>query len=154
MALIVGIEKCKVDANGRFKFPSALKKQLLPIEDNRFVVRGSIYNPCLELWPYDRFQEEVALLQSKLNLYDANQKRLYRKLTEANLTELDNSDRLLIPMEQKLLAKLDKDIVLISAGKYIELWDAKTYNELDNDQFDYQAAAFTFLTDNNTTETK
>ena len=65
MALILGTEYCKVDSNGRFKFPIALKRQL-ETEDCRFVIRQGFTAECLELWTYASFQEEVEVLQKKV----------------------------------------------------------------------------------------
>jgi MraZ protein len=137
MSSIVGIEFCKIDSNGRLKLPVALKKQLITSDDARFVLRKSIYNSYLELFTYSDFQEEVARLQRNLNPYDPKAKRLYRRLTQANIVELDSSDRILIPVEQRTMANIDKDIVLHASGKFIEVWDAQTYNSLDEDDFDY-----------------
>ncbi|MBO7277094.1 MAG: hypothetical protein J6U84_03935 [Bacteroidales bacterium] len=141
MSSIVGIEFCKIDSNGRLKLPVALKKQLITSDDTRFVLRKSIYNSYLELFTYSDFQEEVARLQRNLNPYDPKAKRLYRRLTQANIVELDSSDRILIPMEQRTMANIDKDIVLLASGKFIEVWDAQTYNSLDQDDFDYISSA-------------
>ncbi len=141
MSSIVGIEFCKIDSNGRLKLPVALKKQLITSDDARFVLRKSIYNSYLELFTYSDFQEEVARLQRNLNPYDPKAKRLYRRLTQANIVELDSSDRILIPMEQRTMANIDKDIVLLASGKFIEVWDAQTYNSLDQDDFDYISSA-------------
>ena len=52
MALILGTEYCKVDSNGRFKFPIALKRQL-ETEDCRFVIRRGFTSEYLELWTMD-----------------------------------------------------------------------------------------------------
>ncbi len=141
MSLIVGVEFCKVDSNGRFKLPVALKKQIIAGEDLRFVIRKSIYNSCLELFTYLDFQAEVERLQANLNPYDPQAKRLYRRLTQANIIELDSSDRILIPIEQRTTANIDKDIVVVASGKYMEIWDAKTYENIDGDNFDYVASA-------------
>ncbi len=144
MALILGKEYCKVDPNGRFKFPIALKKQL---EDGeyRFVVRESIVADCLELWPYASFKDEVAFLQSKLRTYLPGERNLLRKLTEGNIVELDSSDRLLVPPEQKHLLKGAKEIVLQSTGKFIEIWDRKTYDEVNTSSSDYAEMAASLL---------
>ncbi len=147
MSSLIGIENCKMDATGRFKLPVALKKQLPLNEDFRFVVRLSIYNRCLELFTYDSFQNEVADLKSKLNLYDPKAKRLFRKLTESNIVELDASDRFLIPKEQRMMANIDKDIVLVSSATCMEIWDASIYSSIDNDGFDYVKAAEELLKD-------
>jgi MraZ protein len=122
-----------------------LKKQIIASDDVRFVVRKSIYNACLELFTYSDFQKEVERLQENLNPYNPNAKRLFRRLTQANIIELDGNDRILIPVEQRTTANIDKDIVVVASGKYMEIWDAKTYNEIDNDDFDYVASAEALL---------
>ncbi len=141
MSLLLGKEYCKLDANGRLKFPVALKKQLPATGDMRFVVRASIYDSCLELWTYESFQEEVLFLQKKLNQYNKEERRLFRKLTEGNIIELDSNDRFLIPIEQKSSIDLGKDIILISTGKFIEIWDAAKYEKMDSEGVDYASIA-------------
>ncbi len=131
MALILGKEYCKVDSNGRFKFPIALKRQL-ETEDGRFVIRESVYAECLELWTYASFREEVEKLQGMLNPYRREERDILRKLTEGNVVELDSNDRLLVPAEQKHLIASAKEIVLQSTGKFIELWDRAAYDRMNS----------------------
>ncbi len=140
MALILGKEYCKVDSNGRFKFPIALKRQL-ETEDGRFVIRQSIYAECLELWTYASFREEVEKLQGKLNFYRLEDRDLLRKLTEGNIIELDTNDRLLVPAEQKHVIAKAKEIVLQSTGKFIELWDRETYDRMNTSGGDFAQRA-------------
>ena len=140
MALILGKEYCKVDSNGRFKFPVALKRQL-ETDDGRFVIRQSIFAECLELWTYASFREEAEKLQLRLNPYRKEDRDLLRKLTEGNIVELDSNDRLLVPAEQKALVAQAKEVVLQSTGKFIELWDRKTYDKMNANGGDYAAKA-------------
>ena len=144
MALILGKEYCKVDSNGRFKFPIALKRQL-ETEDGRFVIRQSIYAECLELWTYASFKEEVEKLQGKLNPYRREDRELLRKLTEGNIIELDSNDRLLIPAEQKALVANAKEVVLQSTGKFIELWDRVAYDKMNTESSDFAEKAEALL---------
>ena len=144
MALILGKEYCKVDSNGRFKFPIALKRQL-DVEDGRFVIRQSNYAECLELWTYASFREEVEKLQGKLNPYRREDRDLLRKLTEGNIIELDTNDRLLVPTEQKHVIAKATEIVLQSTGKFIELWDRATYDKMNSSGTDYAAMAESLL---------
>ncbi len=132
MSLIIGTEYCKLDTNGRFKFPIALKRQLEG-EDGRFVIRCSTYDDCLELWPCSSFKMEVERVQQKLNPYNIEDRRLQRELTKGNLVELDGMDRLLIPSEQRSCVKGSKDIVLQSVGSYIEIWDYEKYQKLNGE---------------------
>ena len=140
MALILGKEYCKIDLNGRFKFPIALKRQL-ETEDGRFVIRQSVYAECLELWTYASFREEVEKLQEKLNPYRREDRELLRKLTEGNIIELDSNDRLLVPAEQKHVIATAKEIVLQSTGKFIELWDRQTYDKMNASGNDFAQRA-------------
>ncbi|MBP5527543.1 MAG: hypothetical protein J6X79_03705 [Bacteroidales bacterium] len=140
MALILGKEYCKVDSNGRFKFPIALKRQL-ETEDGRFVIRQSVYAECLELWTYASFREEVEKLQERLNPYRREDRELLRKLTEGNIIELDSNDRLLVPAEQKTLVAQAKELVLQSTGKFIEVWDRTTYDKMNNSGGDFALRA-------------
>ena len=144
MALILGKEYCKVDSNGRFKFPIALKRQL-ESEDGRFVIRQSIYAECLELWTYASFREEVEKLQERLNPYRREDRELLRKLTEGNIIELDSNDRLLVPPEQKSLIAKSKEVVLQSTGKFIELWDREAYDKMNSSSTDFAALAESLL---------
>ena len=135
MALIIGTEYCKIDSNGRFKFPIALKRQL-ETDDNRFVVRQSVNANCLELWPYSSFQAEVETLQKQLNPYSIEDNKIMRRLTRANVVELDNSDRMLVPPERKPVLGDAKEIVLQSTGRCIEIWDRSAYDKVNNEAVD------------------
>ena len=150
MALILGKEYCKVDSNGRFKFPIALKRQLetgAPTEqlDGRFVIRESVYAECLELWTYASFRDEVEKLQGLLNPYRREDREVLRKLTEGNVIELDSNDRLLVPAEQKHVIAKAKEIVLQSTGKFIELWGRETYEKMNQSSGDFAKMAESLL---------
>ena len=136
MTLILGKEYCKLDSNGRFKLPIALKKQL-QTDDNRFVIRPSIYDECLELWSYSNFEAEIARLRQELHPYSPADRKLLRKLSDGNIIELDNSDRLVIPPEQKQVLKGTNDLVLQSIGELIEIWDSATYQSMNEQDADF-----------------
>ncbi|MBQ0159587.1 MAG: hypothetical protein KBT28_03040 [Bacteroidales bacterium] len=135
MALILGTEYCKMDSSGRFKLPNALKKQL-ETTDCRFVVRHGFTNECLELWTYDSFQNEVARLRKELNPYRIQDQQILRQLTRANIIEMDNSDRLMIPPERKSLLGDAKELVLQSTGECIEIWERNAYDKMNNEIID------------------
>ena len=138
MSLIIGIEYCKLDSNGRFKLPIAIKKQLEG-EDCRFVIRPSIYAECLELWTYASFEAEIAHLQKELNPYSIEDRKMLRILSAGNIVEMDTSDRLVIPGEQRQRIKTSKDLVLVSTGRYMEIWDHDTYSRASEATTDYAA---------------
>ena len=51
MDAIIGTYECKVDAKGRVMLPSPLKKQLATSLQDGFVLKRSVFQPCLELYP-------------------------------------------------------------------------------------------------------
>ena len=136
MALILGTEYCKIDSNGRFKFPIALKRQL-ETEDCRFVIRRGFTSEYLELWTYASFQEEVEVLRKTLRPYNIHHHQIMQQLTRANLVEMDSNDRLLIPPEQKSVIGDAKEIVLQSTGKCIEIWERSAYDKMNNEIVDF-----------------
>ena len=136
MALILGKEYCKVDTNGRFKFPIALKRQLENPEAG-FVIRQSVYTECLELWTYASFQKEVEKLHELLNPYNPDDYEVLHKLTACNTVFLDTNDRLLVPPEQKTVIAKSKEVVLQSTGKWIEIWDREAYDKKNQASGDF-----------------
>jgi len=141
MLILIGNEYCTVDTNGRFKFPSTLKKQLLSVIDNGFVIRESIFGPFLEMFPMSEWLIEIEKIKKRLNPYNDKDLILMRKLSQANKIDLDSNDRILIPNEQKKAAKITKDIVLITRINIIEIWDLEQYKKVNNIDMDFIAYA-------------
>ncbi len=141
MAILVGKEFCKVDPAGRFKFPAVLKKALSGVAGAGFVLKESIFDPCLELFPRAEFEREIETKVAKLNHYNPQDRLLIRKLSEGNPVELDSNDRILIPAELKKAKHIDKEIVLISKINIIEIWDVATYEEMNAMEVDFARMA-------------
>ncbi len=132
MVNLIGTYECKVDAKGRLMVPSALKKQLSPVLKEIFVIKRSVFQPCLELYP---IQEWNILMQkiNGLNRFVKKNNDFIRKFTAGVKTvEVDANGRLLIPKDLMGFADIDKEIVLSSAINIIEIWDKKKYeNAID-----------------------
>ena len=126
---LIGTYECKVDAKGRMMVPSALKKQLAPVLQNGFVVKRSVFQPCLELYP----MEEWNLLMGKMNKLNRFKKKnndFIRKFTAGVRTvEVDSNGRLLIPKDLIGFAGIEKEIVLSSAINIVEIWDKEKYEQ-------------------------
>lgn len=138
MALIFGTEYCKIDSNGRFKLPNALKRQLEG-EETRFIIRQGFTAECLELWPYASFQQEVETLRQRLNPYSIRDTQILRQMTRANIVELDSNDRMLIPPERKSVIGDSKEIVLQAIGDCIEIWGRAEYDKMNASIVDFAA---------------
>ncbi len=133
MDLITGTYDCKVDAKGRLMMPIAIKKQLSTVLQDGFVLRRSVFQQCLELYP---MQEWQLLMQkmNKLNKFKKKNNDFIRRFTAgAKMVEVDANGRLLIPKDLTVFANISKNIVVASAINIVEIWDKALYEQAIND---------------------
>ena len=127
MVNLIGTYECKADAKGRLMVPSALKKQLAPMLQEGFVLKRSVFQPCLELYP---MQEWNVLMQkiNGLNRFKKKNNDFIRRFTAGvKMVEVDTNGRLLIPKDLVGFAGISKEIVLSSAVNIVEIWDKDKY---------------------------
>jgi MraZ protein len=124
---LIGTYECKVDAKGRLLFPAPLKKQLATSLQDGFVLKRSVFQPCLELYP----MKEWDLMMQKINglnrFVKKNNDFIRRFTAGVKVVEMDNLGRLLIPKDLVLFASISKDLVVSSAVNIIEIWDKDRY---------------------------
>ena len=113
--------------------PSAIKKQLLPILQNGFVLKRAVFQPCLELYPMSEWD---ALMQkiNKLNRFKKKNNDFIRRFTAGlKMVEVDATGRLLIPKDLVAFSGISKEIVVSSAINIIEIWDKDKYEQAIDD---------------------
>jgi MraZ protein len=110
--------------------PVALKNQMAPMLSNGFVLKRSVFQPCLELYP----MEEWNLLMEKMNKKNRFKKKnndfIRRFSAGVKVVEVDATGRLLIPRNLVSIAGISKDVVLSSAINIIEIWDRDSYEKV------------------------
>ncbi len=132
MAGLTYTYECKIDAKGRALLPTKLKNELLPELPNGFILKRSIFNKCLELWPKKKWDLELEKL-NQLNRYiERNVRFIRRFLAGVKPVELDGSGRLLIPKDLMAFAGIEKNIVMTSVIDKIEIWDKEKYEADQN----------------------
>ncbi|MBZ9629306.1 division/cell wall cluster transcriptional repressor MraZ [Salegentibacter sp. LM13S] len=142
MVNLIGTYECKADAKGRLMVPSALKKQLAPMLQDGFVLKRSVFQPCLELYP----MQEWNVLMEKINGLNRFKKKnndfIRRFQAGVKMVEVDANGRLLIPKDLVGFAGINKEIVLSSAVNIIEIWDKDKYeNTIDETSDDFAELA-------------
>ncbi|MFD2552668.1 division/cell wall cluster transcriptional repressor MraZ [Bizionia sediminis] len=133
MSSLIGTYECKVDAKGRLMLPVALKKQLAPMLQNGFVLKRSVFQPCLELYPMSEWE---ALMQSLngLNRFNKKNNDFIRRFTAGvKIIEVDATGRLLIPKDLVAFAAISKEIVMSGAINIVEIWDKNKYEQAIDD---------------------
>ncbi|SIQ85754.1 MraZ protein [Chryseobacterium indoltheticum] len=130
MRNFIGTYECKIDDKGRLKVPSSLIKQMENFEDKTFVVKRSVFQPCLEVYPmkaWDKLMDKI----NKLNRFIKKNADFIRMFTAGVKTvELDSAGRLQISKDLTHFANLQKDIVVTSAGELFEIWDKEAYEKV------------------------
>jgi len=134
---LIGTYECKVDAKGRLMLPTSLKKQLGSLEEG-FVLKRSVFQPCLELFPMSEWNK-MMLKINKLNRFVKKNNDFIRRFTAGvKIVDIDATGRLLIPKDLVVFATIEKDIVLNSAINIIEIWDKDKYeNAIENATDDF-----------------
>ncbi|MBD0832485.1 division/cell wall cluster transcriptional repressor MraZ [Aestuariibaculum sediminum] len=136
MDLLTGTYDCKVDAKGRLMMPAPLKKQLSSILEEGFVLRRSVFQKCLELYPMAEWQR-LMLKMNKLNRFKKKNNDFIRRFTAGvKIVEVDANGRLLIPKDLTVFASISKEIVVASAINIVEIWDKELYEQAIDDAAD------------------
>jgi MraZ protein len=135
---IIGTYECKVDAKGRLLLPAPLKKQLSASLQDGFVLKRSVFQPCLELYPMSEWNVMMQKI-NKLNRFVKKNNDFIRRFTAGvKVVEIDALGRLLIPKDLVAFGSIDKDVVLSSAVNIVEIWDKELYEKsLDNNEVDF-----------------
>jgi len=139
---LIGTYECKADVKGRLMLPSTVKKQLSSILQEGFVLKRSVFQPCLELYPmseWNKLMEKV----NKLNRFVKKNNDFIRRFTAGvRVIDLDVSGRMLIPKDLHLFAGISKNVVLSSSVNIIEIWDKEKYeNAIDAAAIDFAELA-------------
>lgn len=113
--------------------PAGIKKQLVSILEDGFVLRRSVFQPCLELYPMREWQGVMQKV-NKLNRFKKKNNDFIRRFNAgAKMVDIDASGRLLIPKDLIGFAGISKNIVISPAVNIIEIWDKDKYEQVIND---------------------
>jgi len=126
---LIGTYECKADAKGRLMLPASFKKQLNDVLTKGFILKRSVFQPCLELYP----KKEWDILMQKMNKLNRFKKKnndFIRRFTAGvKEIEVDTTGRILIPKDLTVFAGINKELVLSSAINIIEIWDKNRYEQ-------------------------
>ena len=150
MQHLIGTYECKADTKGRILMPIAIKKQLSSVITNGFVLKRSVFNSCLELYP---MKEWILLMEkiNSLNRFNKKNNDFIRRFTAGVKTvEMDISGRLLIPKDLVNYAHISKEVVVSSTVNILEIWDKSLYESaIDEAALDFGALAEEVMGDKN-----
>ena len=133
MVNLIGTYECTVDNKGRIMIPAQLKKQLDGFTTEPFILKRSVFQNCLELFPYSEWKLMMDKV-NKLNRFVKKNNDFIRMYTAGvKPIDLDSNGRLLVPKDLIAISKLTKHVVLSSSINIIEIWDKDEYEKSIND---------------------
>lgn len=114
-----------VDSKNRVILPSSIRQDLT--QEETLVVTPAI-EPCLALFPYDRWEE--FLMSEELQGLTADSRKFRRALaSKASETSLDSQGRILVPDKLKEIAGIDDTVTVVGNIDRVELWSPGEWNE-------------------------
>ncbi len=110
--------------------PVTLKNQMAPVLNKGFVIKRSVFQPCLELYPMDEWNLLMEKMNKKNRFKKKNNDFIRRFSAGVKPLEIDGTGRLLIPKNLVSIAGIRKEVVLSSAINIIEIWDKDSYEKV------------------------
>ena len=130
MISFIGTYECKADIKGRVMIPVALKNQIVPVLADGFVIKRSVFQSCLELYPMAEWNILMEKMNKKNRFVEKNNDFIRRFYAGVKIVEVDATGRLLIPKNLMSIAGISKEVVLSSAINIVEIWDKDSYEKV------------------------
>ncbi|MBQ0042766.1 MAG: division/cell wall cluster transcriptional repressor MraZ [Lachnospiraceae bacterium] len=128
-----------IDAKGRMTFPAKIRESL----GEGFVITKGL-DGCLFVFDKEGWKELTEKLAA-LPLTDKGARQFTRFfLAGAADAEVDKQGRILLPMNLRSFAGIEKDVVLIGVGNRAEIWSKERYEgAVDYEDMDEFAQSLT-----------
>ena len=110
--------------------PSSLKKQLNSVINEGFVLKRSVFNNCLELYPMRDWESMVSQVDKLNRFVKKNNDFIRSYMSGLKMLEIDSTGRILIPKDLIAFAEITKNLVLASSVNMIEIWDKDKYEQV------------------------
>lgn len=142
MINLLGEYDCKLDAKGRLMLPSGLKKQLVKVLDEGFVINRNLHQHCLVMYPMSEWQSLSGKLKKLNRLVKKNDVIVRKVMGGATPVEPDSTGRILLPKSLVEHAKLETELKVIGSNNTVEIWSKSEYEAFMNDEnMDMEALA-------------
>lgn len=123
-----GEYRCKIDKQGRIVIPSRLRVSIKK-ESNGIVYITKGIEECLFVFPEKIFHQQSEKI-SEIPFTKGNPRIFTRIFYSSSFqSRIDKQGRILIPLNLIEYAGIKENIVVVGAGKRIEIWDEGKWND-------------------------
>ena len=130
MTVFTGDFDVKLDAKGRFLFPSSLLQQAGEEGQATFVIKKDIYAPCLTVVTKGEWERQVETIRKNLNPFNREHNIFLREFFKDTAEcALDSNNRMVIPKRLVQVVNLQNDICVLGLDTKIEIWSKEEYDK-------------------------
>ena len=119
----IGNIEAKSDSKGRVFLPACFRRILQEAGCEKVMLRKDVYQDCLVLYPEKSWNEQLDLLRSRLDRWNAAHQMIFRQFV-ADVEELgiDSNGRILLPKRYMAMAGIIQEVRFIGMDDTIEIW--------------------------------
>ena len=131
MCTFIGDYTGKMDNKCRVVVPASFRKQMMAAGLSVFVLRRSVFEKCIDMYPIDEWERMLAGIRAKLNLFNAKHVAFMREFCRGTLeVEMDANGRILLPRRLLDEVGIDKEMIFAGQDKMIQLWEVEEYDRV------------------------
>lgn len=119
----IGNIEAKTDSKGRVFLPACFRRILQAGGCDKVMLRKDVYQDCLVIYPEESWNEQLNLLRSRLDKWNAKHQMIFRQFV-ADVEELniDSNGRILLPKRYINMACINQEVRFIGMDDTIEIW--------------------------------
>ena len=119
----IGNIEAKSDSKGRVFLPACFRRILQAGKCEKIMLRKDVYQDCLVLYPEESWNEQLDLLRSKLDKWNAKHQMIFRQfVSDVEELSIDSNGRILLPKRYMALAGIQQEVRFIGMDDTIEIW--------------------------------
>jgi len=139
MVTFIGTYSAKVDDKGRLVLPAAVRRSMPVGGDMRFVIKKGTFDSCLEMSPYEAWEQESEGIKAKLDFFNEEHVTFWRQYMRGiEVVEPDAKlGRISIPRNFLDAIGVTKEVVFLGIGSKMEIWakDSFEQSRISNEQY-------------------
>ena len=121
--LFIGNIEAKSDSKGRVFLPACFRHTLQEAGCDKVMLRKDVYQDCLVLYPERSWNEQLDLLRSRLDRWNAAHQMLFRQfVADVEVLNIDSNGRILLPKRYAAMAGINQEVRFIGMDDTIEIW--------------------------------
>ncbi len=142
----IGNIEARTDAKGRVFLPAVFRKKLQTSGEDSLVLRKDVFQSCLVLYPASVWNEQMDVLRSRLNRWNATHQQIFRQfVSDAEVMSIDANGRILLPRRYLAMAGITQSVRFIGMGDTIEIWSSEALQTPFMDSAEFGAALETLM---------